>query len=76
MKNLDDLARGDPVPGSRYFRDFCWICNEPIRVTVPDGCSCCNKCNHERVATRDQRANLARPKHIREKIQQMMDGQQ
>ena len=23
---------GDPIPGSRYVREFCYSCGEPIRV--------------------------------------------
>jgi len=26
------LNPGDPVPGSRYFREFCSRCKEPLRV--------------------------------------------
>lgn len=26
-------GRGEPIPGSRYVRDFCAGCGEPIRVT-------------------------------------------
>lgn len=25
-------ARGEPIPGSSLYRDFCAICGEPIRV--------------------------------------------
>lgn len=40
------VERGKPVPGSRYYRDYCYICHEPIRVTkrnlrVPNACSGC-----------------------------------
>ncbi len=24
--------RGKPIPGSKYFRQYCSVCNEPIRV--------------------------------------------
>jgi hypothetical protein len=27
-------GRGDAIPGSRYVRDFCVTCGEPIRVNI------------------------------------------
>jgi hypothetical protein len=27
-----DSYYGDPIPGSKYFRAFCELCEEPIRV--------------------------------------------
>ena len=27
-----NLKRGEPVPGSKYVRDFCAACGEPMRV--------------------------------------------
>ena len=41
------LKRGDPIPGSRYVRDFCWAGLEPIRVSAanliyPNYCEDCD----------------------------------
>ena len=30
----DGTAAGDAIPNSRYFRAFCFLCKEPIRVHV------------------------------------------
>jgi len=40
------LQRGKPIPGSCYYRDFCALCGEPIRVpksrlNVPNVCRDC-----------------------------------
>ena len=37
---------GSRVPNSKYFRDYCYICSEPIRVPIekigyPNPCSGC-----------------------------------
>jgi hypothetical protein len=29
----DQLDRGQPLPGSQYFREYCSACDEPIKVT-------------------------------------------
>ena len=29
-------ARGDPISGSRFFRDFCGLCKTPMRVCGRD----------------------------------------
>ena len=39
----DGTRHGDPIPGSRFFRDFCTVCGEPMRVTGP-GLSTANFC--------------------------------
>jgi hypothetical protein len=31
-----EVKCGDPIPGSVYYRDFCRICGEPIRVKKED----------------------------------------
>lgn len=28
--------RGEQIPNSRYYRDFCYLCQEPIRVSFSD----------------------------------------
>jgi hypothetical protein len=43
------MRRGDPIPGSRYVRDFCNDCGAKIRVspanlTAPDGSRNPNYC--------------------------------
>jgi hypothetical protein len=35
---------GDAIDGSRFFRDFCYRCHEPIRVLVADGHNQCERC--------------------------------
>ena len=30
--HADGTRRGDPIPGSKYFRDRCAVCGEWIRV--------------------------------------------
>lgn len=37
---------GSPVWDSKYYRDYCYLCNEPIRVSLdklgfPNACSFC-----------------------------------
>lgn len=41
----DLLQRGRKIPGSRYVRDFCNRCNEPIRVIDCDGKNYCRECD-------------------------------
>lgn len=39
-------AKGQPIPGSRYYRDFCAQCRAPIRVpkdALRHG-NCCSDC--------------------------------
>jgi hypothetical protein len=43
---FDYGEKGSSVPNSIYFRDFCYICDEPIRVPLdmiglPNACSGC-----------------------------------
>ena len=46
-KSPDGLKRGDPIPGSRLFRNFCARCGEAIRVEearrdrTDEGCRDC-----------------------------------
>ncbi len=40
----DTLHRGDAIPGSRYVRDFCSTCREPIRVEQAHGKHTCADC--------------------------------
>lgn len=63
-------ARGAAIPGSRYVRDFCRECEEPIRVVVADGSSCCADCagaraRRERALQTDRRM-VYLPEHGRE----------
>ena len=39
-----DLPIGAPIEGSRYVRDYCCTCNEPIRVVEPSVLSQCDAC--------------------------------
>jgi len=32
LRDEQGLKRGDRIPGSRYFRDFCKRCETPMRV--------------------------------------------
>ncbi len=49
-------APGSPIPGSKYHRDYCCLCGEPIRVFVLGqvvtnrgiGTNCCNDCQASR----------------------------
>ncbi len=36
MTASDGLLRGDPIPDSQFFREFCYECNDPIRVVYDD----------------------------------------
>jgi hypothetical protein len=43
--------RGDPIPGSIFFRSFCDTCGEPIRVSkeramIDQKCSTCRAAEH------------------------------
>lgn len=42
------VARGERIPGSRYFRGYCCRCKEPIRVATPGACkddlATCEEC--------------------------------
>lgn len=49
-RDADGVAQwgevGSPIIGSRFVRDYCYICNEPIRVpreqiSYPNACSFC-----------------------------------
>lgn len=37
-------ARGAPVPGSKYVRDYCTGCHDPIRVKSIMGHNFCTRC--------------------------------
>ena len=39
--------RGDPIPGSKFLRDFCAECEEPIRVTSISTQNYCHECRPE-----------------------------
>jgi hypothetical protein len=43
---------GDPIPGSKFFREFCIYCGEPIRVPAESvGMTVkCHLCDHPRPA--------------------------
>lgn len=41
---LGKEQRGDSIPGSRFLRDFCESCGEPIRVTSVSSANYCNDC--------------------------------
>ena len=38
------LSRGTRIDGSRYYRDYCAGCLEPIRVTDVGACNLCEDC--------------------------------
>ena len=42
--------RGDAIPGSRFLRDFCDACGEPIRVTSIARPNHCDSCRPEEAA--------------------------
>jgi hypothetical protein len=44
----DHTMFGDPIPGSKYYRTFCWSCGEPMRVLMiqinnPVYCEVCSE---------------------------------
>jgi hypothetical protein len=32
----DHAMLGDPIPGSKFYRTFCWSCYEPLRTTMAE----------------------------------------
>ena len=67
--------RGDPIPGSRYVRDFCRLCGDPIRVSSVTGitlalCEGCDESMHGRTRRVIQSVTSA-PEGVREKRQQI-----
>jgi len=38
-------CRGESIAGSRYRRDFCAKCGDPIRVSSVDGLNFCSACD-------------------------------
>lgn len=51
-------ARGEPIQGSRYSRDFCYFCGEPIRVTRVGGANLCHICGEDRKGPKCSQENL------------------
>lgn len=41
MKIMEKV--GERIAGSRFVRDYCLVCGDPIRVVTVGG-NCCNKC--------------------------------
>jgi len=60
MKNHDGLKAGDPIPGSRYFREFCVRCGAALRVTDNKiGTQCwCNDCDPKHIGVGNHRGQL------------------
>ena len=38
-------AAGEKIPGSKYYRQFCYVCKQPIRVTEQDRSNPVLRCN-------------------------------
>ena len=52
--NSKPLLRGDPIPGSILYRDFCRECGEPMRVDLTTArkkhSPCCERCEPHQLA--------------------------
>ena len=61
-------AAGEKIPGSKYYRQFCYACKQPIRVTEQDRTNPvlrCNDCLGRPRPTSGKRARINRSTPIK-----------